>query len=1044
MNIDVSPDGREIAFDLLGDIYTLPIEGGEARSLVTGPSWDTAPRYSPDGNRILFISDRHAGIDALWTVDRRGDNATLLVSADSQRISAPIWSHDGQEIIAGVGGERSVPKVIRVARGTLDTIRNARGITFTASLSPDRKYAYVGENALERRWGPVVQIDRETGGRKVLTDSTTGAHEYNPIVSRTGRWLGYIRYTPDGRTVLRARRLDGTEDRPLLSLTDGDDPYRGLDDEPVRPNFAFTPGDSAIILTVNGKIWRVRLDGGIPSLIPFRAKVSRAIIPAIQPRHLAFDDTIRIRGIRGPVITRDGRRLVFGAVGKLWVEDLTTGTITRLTTSDDFETYPVLSPDGSSVVYLAYADALQGVPGQPNRRGNIMLVRLAEARTAHQPSSPTALTTELDDYEPPAWFPEGDRILTRGPGKGEYGVKSLLAIDTAGSVPVPVPAELGIGGCAARDMNTRFDVRVTTDGRIYFANCGGDQLNPGNTTIASIKLDGTDRQEHLTIRSGALVVAISPGARHAIFGPVLSRGYAYLVAIPRPGEPPDTISLSDPGARRISDTPITSAAWQDSGTAIVALGPTIAKVDTTGETQSSFHAVRLSLPRFRPSGTLVIRGARLITMAGARGREQVIERGTLVTQDGRIAAIGEDARVPIPDGATVIDGTGLTIIPGLIDVHQHAVGSIRWFPRFVDPNMIDLLSYGVTTAYNPQTRWTEAEAETREIGETEDLPRIRHFYAGRGLSADANGTIMDEESAGQVAFYMDALGVSVMKEYLQPSRLQRRALLKAAAERGMGVTAHTSGLQRTLTLVADGYTGWEHLYMITPFFKDVTEFIAASGVNVTANISTNQATSNYGAAAAVMYTETALDHPGDTAKTFRFSRWAVREREASQRGAIGPFYFVAPPAELPLARHRTGRAARAVARIIDAGGLVSIGAHDPPGIRIHWEMWLINRGGVSAMDVLRAATINGARKIGGDHSLGSLEVGKFADFIVLHGNPLQDIENTVNIKYVVANGVVYDDESMTQLWPNFRRLPRMGWQTQEAFEKMPKAMPLKR
>jgi len=80
MSVDVSPDGKEIAFGMLGDIYTVPIAGGDATLLLSGPAFESSPRYSPDGSKIAFLSDR-SGQDAVWTVDRNGQNPMLIASA---------------------------------------------------------------------------------------------------------------------------------------------------------------------------------------------------------------------------------------------------------------------------------------------------------------------------------------------------------------------------------------------------------------------------------------------------------------------------------------------------------------------------------------------------------------------------------------------------------------------------------------------------------------------------------------------------------------------------------------------------------------------------------------------------------------------------------------------------------------------------------------------------------------------------------------------------------------------------------------------------
>ena len=99
MSLDVSPDGRTIVFDLLGDLYTLPIAGGTATRLTDGPTWDSHPRFSPDGKRIAFISDR-TGAENLWIADADGKNPRAVTRGDRAWYVAPAWTPDGSAIIA--------------------------------------------------------------------------------------------------------------------------------------------------------------------------------------------------------------------------------------------------------------------------------------------------------------------------------------------------------------------------------------------------------------------------------------------------------------------------------------------------------------------------------------------------------------------------------------------------------------------------------------------------------------------------------------------------------------------------------------------------------------------------------------------------------------------------------------------------------------------------------------------------------------------------------------------------------------------------------
>src|SRR5690606_7166744 len=99
MSLDVSPDGRTIAFDLLGDIYLLPIEGGDARPIDSGHSWSIQPRFSPDGSEIAYTSGA-AGGDNIWIMRTDGSEKRQLTKEDFRLLNNPAWSPDGNYIAA--------------------------------------------------------------------------------------------------------------------------------------------------------------------------------------------------------------------------------------------------------------------------------------------------------------------------------------------------------------------------------------------------------------------------------------------------------------------------------------------------------------------------------------------------------------------------------------------------------------------------------------------------------------------------------------------------------------------------------------------------------------------------------------------------------------------------------------------------------------------------------------------------------------------------------------------------------------------------------
>ena len=99
MNVDVSPDGRTLAFDLLGDIYTMPIAGGTPTRIAEGLAFEHQPRFSPDGRRIAFTSDRGGG-DNIWVMNVDGSDKRQVTKEDFRLLNQPTWSPDGRFIAA--------------------------------------------------------------------------------------------------------------------------------------------------------------------------------------------------------------------------------------------------------------------------------------------------------------------------------------------------------------------------------------------------------------------------------------------------------------------------------------------------------------------------------------------------------------------------------------------------------------------------------------------------------------------------------------------------------------------------------------------------------------------------------------------------------------------------------------------------------------------------------------------------------------------------------------------------------------------------------
>jgi len=171
MSVDVSPDGQSIAFDLLGDIYVVSIDGGDAEAINSGHAWAIQPRFSPDGSEIAFTSDAGGG-DNIWIMNADGSDARQLTKEDFRLLNNPYWSPDGDYIAAkkhltttrsaGTGEiwlyHRNGGGGVAVVERPNEAHQKALG---EAAFSPDGRYIYY---SLDQTPGGTFQYAQDSNG----------------------------------------------------------------------------------------------------------------------------------------------------------------------------------------------------------------------------------------------------------------------------------------------------------------------------------------------------------------------------------------------------------------------------------------------------------------------------------------------------------------------------------------------------------------------------------------------------------------------------------------------------------------------------------------------------------------------------------------------------------------------------------------------------------------------------------------------------------------------------------------------------------------
>ncbi len=1036
MSVDVSRDGKTVAFDLLGDIYTVPLAGGTATQATSGMAFDGQPRYSPDGKWLAFTSDRD-GAENVWIQNVDTKEARQITKLRDKVVQSPAWTPDGKYIVATIGDIVFRPGklwMFHIDGGVGVQMLKAKDTTLTtgAAFGPDARYVWYAQRKKSWQYNaiyPQYQIwmyDRQTGRSAVRTSRVGSA--LRPTLSPDGKWMVYAtRYEAKTGLVKRDMR---SGDETWLAYPVQRDEQEAIGSRDAYPGMAFTPDSKELVATYGGKIWRVPIDGGAPIAVPFRVRTALPLGPQLAFKYPVRDSAeFAVHQIRDIAPSPDGRRMAFTALDRLYVMDLPNGTPKRLTTSDAVEAQPTWSPDGAWIAYVTWQ----------REGGSVYKVRASGA------SAPVQIATESATYQHPAWSPDGSRIVVvRGPNEprriDDGPVADGVAIDL-----VSIPA---IGGAATFIAPTwgRNEPHFTKDPNRIF-------LWAGDSGLVSIRWDGTDQREHLRVTAPVLLdeekgkaperARMSPNGDQAL----VQSGYdVYMVTVPEVGGEAPVVSIQDPQkstvpARRLTDVGGEFSTWSADGKSIHwALGSALfkyeldsgfafdraieaqkkilekdtsaagkAKLDSLGKKR--FDAKELPVvvrvARDMPQGTIVLRGARVITMKD----KEIIDNADIVVRNNRIVSVG--ARGDFPSGAKIVDVTGKTIMPGFVDTHAHMWPT--WGVHKQQPWMyLSNLAYGVTTTRDPQTGSSDVVTYGDEVDAGHIVgPRIYSTAVGIGYWQEP---LRDLDHTRKVMKrYSKYWDTKFIKMYVKGNRQTRQWVIMAAREAGiMPTTEGGLDTKYDLTMLLDGYPAQEHATPTVPLYKDVVTAYAKSGIEYTPTLLVQYG----GPWAEEYYFE--REQPFNDAKVRRFMPYEDLAFKTRRRGmgvgAGAGGWFMEDEYIFP-------QTAKIAADIVQAGGRIGVGSHGEfQGLGYHWELWSLASGGMPTHDLLRMATIVGAQALGLDGDLGSLEPGKLADLIVLDRNPLETIRNTNSVRYVMKNGRLYSGDNLDELWPREKKM----------------------
>lgn len=1011
MDVDVSPDGTMLAFTLLGDIYSMPITGGTPKRIADGLAWEVQPRFSPDGTRIAFTSDRGGG-DNIWVMNTDGSDKRQVTKEDFRLLNQPTWSPDGRFIAAKkhfttersagtgeiwlyhVSGGGGVPVVERASPALQKELGepvfapDGGAIYYTRNTTPGNTFEYAQDSN-----AGIFAIERHDLTTGEVTTSVSGyGGAVRPAPSPDGKDIAFVRRDKD-RSQLWVKDMASGRERMVYAKLDLD-VQETWAVTGVYPNIDWTPDSAAIVFWAGGKLNRVNRDGSGHAVIPFAVNDTRGVADAPHPVIAVAPESFTTTMPRFATLSPDGTRVVFESLGRLYsklAKDKDAPAPLTGDSADALEAFPAFSRDGSQLAYLRWNDASLGE------------IIIADASGQNR------------------------RVLT---GPGHFGNivfspdGSMIAFEKRGGGYLTAPAYSENPGVYVIPVSGGEPRLVSRDGSAPQWGAGSDRLfmlmrEGSGLALISTDLTGEAKRVHA---KGDLAndFRIAPDGRTIAF----RQNYEVFAMPLIPGGKPVDVSESGGSlpVTKVSTGGAEYIGWAQGGeTLFWSIGPSLQSASVTAlfantpkadsdkskpyTPPTTGIALGVAVQAAKPRGTTVITGARVLTMRAGLATEDagVIENGMIVIEGDRITGVHDatTVRIAFPEGTRMIDASGKTIMPGLVDAHAHGAYGVGDLIPQQNWALLQDLAMGVTTVHNPSSQASTvfAAAERQQAGLTLG-PRI--FSTGEIIygakAADVYARIDSYDDALAHVRRIKAQGGISVKNYNQPRREQRQMVARAAAAENMLVVAEGGSLfGMDMNLVADGNSTIEHNVPVDVFYEDVLQFFGASNSNYTPTLVVT-----YGGLAGDPYWRQATNVWENPLMVHTPPKMLLAE--TGRRTKAPDWAFV------------DDNNAREAKKLAERGVKVSIGAHgQQAGIGAHWELWSFARGGMSAVAALKAGTITSAQSLGMAKDIGSIEVGKLADLVILSDDPSADIANSDNIEQVMLGGRLYDARTMNEV-----------------------------
>jgi Tol biopolymer transport system component len=940
MAVAVSPDGKTLAIDLQGSIWTLPAAGGAAKRITDVFNDARQPAWSPDGKWIAFFAYRDGGYD-LWEIAPDGTNQHKLTTGPFDD-REPAWSHDGTRIAfasdrgSALGSSYNI-WVLNVATGDVHRITNDPSENHMPSWSPDdSEIAF----ASTRDDGHSVWAVRVSDGseRKLITaDGTIEAPSWGP----SGQVVYHLGADPKSEL-----DLDGK------TLTGGENAFS------FRVSWA-SPAEFYYVS--DGKLRKRSISGGTArtdaQTIEFKATLP--VNPAQYTRRKRNFDSNAPRpalGIVAPVLSPDGTKVAFAAVGDIYV--MAVGGKPKNITNDKYlDTDPAWSPDGNQLVFSS------------DRGGKLLELWIHDFRTG-QDRQLTNLTTQP---QAATWSPDGKRIAFFDVD-GMWRAASLSVIDVAtGKVTKIHDSLFGPGAPTWSPDSKRVALAMVSPysksfregtNQVLTVSAEGSAQGSGDKWYAPVPNMSIDS------RGGCGPVWSPDGNKMA----AIYEGQLAVWPVSRSGEPVGP-------AHHLTSEIAYSPSWAgDSKHILYQSNDKLKTIDIeTGEVRNI--ALNIEYTPAIPKGRIVVHASRLVDGKSPVARANM----DIVIEGNRIVSV-EAHRAALHANAKVVDAANLTAMPGLIEFHSHLQKDLgtaedrAW------------LAFGVTTVRSPGNTPYEG-VEDREANDAGVRLGPRIFTAGFLMEWQRVYYKMGVAISGPAQLEMELerskiLQHDLIKSYVRLPDLQQKRVVEFAHGIGVPVATHEVypaayvGVDNTEHTAATSRRGYSpKTATLSRTYDDVIQIFGKSQRYLTPTLF------NGGGVEKLLTDEPALR---SDARFALYPEWL--QKQLLNRASFG--------------LRGTEGSYKMVMDIMKAGGKIVAGTDSPHAFNLHAELMSYVLAGMTPYEALKAATVNSAEALNLD--AGSIEPGKLADIVIVEGNPLENIEAAHKVKRVIANGRVFE------------------------------------